>query len=89
MEIKNPLFSRISLFKRKGAVVLLLLMLPLAVSAQSARQHVRQGNKQFRAGNYADAEVAYRKALEKDQRNAQEDVWRSHRSLQGSSATES
>ena len=46
-------------------------MLPLAVSAQSARQHVRQGNKQFRAGNYADAEVAYRKALEKDQRNAQ------------------
>ena len=39
--------------------------------AQSARQLVRQGNRQFRAGNYAEAEVSYSKAVEKDQRNPQ------------------
>lgn len=39
--------------------------------AQSDRQLVRQGNKQFRQGNNADAEVSYRKAVEKNQRNSQ------------------
>ena len=39
--------------------------------AQSDRQLVRQGNKQFRAGNNAEAEVSYRKAVEKNQRNPQ------------------
>ena len=39
--------------------------------AQSDRQLVRQGNKQYRAGNYAEAEVSYRKAVEKNPRNAQ------------------
>jgi len=38
---------------------------------QSDRQLVRQGNKQFRAGNMAEAEVLYRKAVEKNQRNPQ------------------
>jgi Ca-activated chloride channel family protein len=32
---------------------------------------VRQGNRQFRKGNAADAEVSYRKAVEKQPRNAQ------------------
>ena len=32
---------------------------------------MRQGNKQFRQGNNADAEVSYRKAVEKNQRNSQ------------------
>ena len=40
-------------------------------SAQTDRQLVRQGNRVFRAGNSADAEVAYRKALEKNSRNPQ------------------
>ena len=44
---------------------------PLTSSAQSDRQLVRQGNKQFRKGNNADAEVSYRKAVEKNQRNPQ------------------
>ena len=43
----------------------------VSVSAQSDRQYVRQGNKQFQAGDYANAEVSYRKALEKNDRNPQ------------------
>ena len=32
---------------------------------------MRQGNKQYRSGDFANAEVSYRKALEKNDRNAQ------------------
>ena len=70
LEVKNPLLRRISLFKRKAAIVL-LLMIAVGVQAQSDRQLIRQGNKTFRKGDYADAEVAYRKAVEKNQRNPQ------------------
>jgi len=44
---------------------------PLTSLAQSDRQLVRQGNRQFRKGNAADAEVSYRKAVEKNPRNPQ------------------
>ena len=42
-----------------------------SANAQTDRQYIRQGNKQFAAGNYADAEVSYRKAVEKNARNPQ------------------
>ena len=41
------------------------------VLAQSDRQLVRQGNKLYRSGDFANAEVSYRKALEKNDRNPQ------------------
>ena len=46
---------------------------PLAsVYAQTSdRQYIREGNKQFHAGNYANAEVSYRKAVEKNAKNPQ------------------
>lgn len=72
LEVKNPLLRNISLFKRKKvATVLALLLMAGSAAAQSDRQYVHQGNKQFRAGNYADAEVLYRKAIEKNPRNPQ------------------
>ena len=54
-----------------GLLLLLCLMAFSSASAQSDRRFVRQGNKQFRAGNYADSEVSYRKALERNARNAE------------------
>jgi Ca-activated chloride channel family protein len=72
MDIQNPLLRRLSLFQRKSAAVIMLLaFVPVAMMAQSDRHLVRQGNKLFRSGNYTDAEVSYRKALEKDDRNPQ------------------
>jgi Ca-activated chloride channel family protein len=82
LESKNPLFQHVSLFRRGKQIptsrLLLLLFMsiaysfsPLTAQAQTDRQYLRQGNKQFRAGNYADAEVSYRKALEKNDRNPQ------------------
>ena len=73
LEIKNPVLKKVSLFRRtpKAAMVLLLLMAATSTQAQTDRQLVRQGNKQFRKGNAADAEVSYRKAVEKNGRNPQ------------------
>ena len=72
LESKNPLLKNISLFgSRRKSVATLLLLVAIGAGAQTDRQYVRQGNKQFRAGNYADAEVSYRKALEKNNRNTQ------------------
>ena len=73
LEIKNPLLKNVSLFKRNKKVVaiLLALLMSTTMQAQGDRQLVRQGNKQFRLGNYAEAEVSYRKAVEKNPRNAQ------------------
>lgn len=49
----------------------LFILLPLGITAQNDRQLIRQGNKLFRAGQYADAEVLYRKAIEANGQNAQ------------------
>lgn len=42
-------------------------VMPAALSAQSVRSLVRDGNSQYREKKYSDAEVSYRKALEKEQ----------------------
>ena len=60
--------------RRMILIVLSVIIYQLSFSpawAQTDRQYIRQGNKLFRAGNYADAEVSYRKALEKNDRNPQ------------------
>lgn len=73
LDIKNPMLKNVSLFKRnkKAVVAVLFLLVATSVQAQGDRLLVRQGNKQFRAGNYAEAEVSYRKAVEKNPQNAQ------------------
>ncbi len=73
LDVKNPLLKNVSLFKRNKKVVAILiaLLVSTTIQAQTDRLLVRQGNKQFWAGNYAEAEVSYRKAVEKNPRNAQ------------------
>ena len=73
LESKNPLMKRVSLFgaRKKAAATMLLLLVAMNMSAQTDRLYIRQGNKQFRAADYANAEVSYRKALEKNDRNPQ------------------
>ena len=84
LDRRNPLLKRISLFSRgekrgmTGERLALLLaisltshLFPLASNAQTDRQYIRQGNKQFMAGDFANAEVSYRKAVEKNPRNPQ------------------
>jgi Ca-activated chloride channel family protein len=73
LDIKNPLLKNVSLFKRNKKVVaiMLTLLMSITIQAQTDRMLVRHGNKQFRLGNYAEAEVSYRKAVEKNPRNAQ------------------
>ena len=71
LEIKNPHLKNLHLFGRKKVVTIFLLLMALSVQAQSDRDYISLGNKQYRAGKYADAEVNYRKAMEKNARNPQ------------------
>lgn len=74
LDRRNPLLKNVTLFTRKKKAALslaLLFMFSGAAVAQTDRQYIRQGNKLFHSGNYAEAEVAYRKALEKNPRNPQ------------------
>ena len=71
LDRRNPLLKRISLFGSKKAVAAMLLLMAVSASAQTDRQYVRQGNKQFQTGDFANAEVSYRKAIEKNPRNPQ------------------
>ena len=69
---RNPLLKRLSLFgSKKRAVAMLLLLVAVSAGAQGDRQYVRQGNRMFKMGDYANAEVAYRKALEQNPQNPQ------------------
>ncbi len=86
LERRNPHLKNISIFGKKrvggqrssvNSVLLLLTLMLLSPSllssamAQTDRQYVRQGNKQFRSGDYPNAEVSYRKAIEKNPKNSQ------------------
>ncbi len=83
LDRRNPLLKNVSLFRsRKPAEgmtlpVLLLAVLSFAMlsaqpaAAQTDRQLVRQGNKHFQRGDYEQAEVAYSKAVEKNDKNPQ------------------
>ena len=70
---RNPLLKRLSLFgsKKKAAATVALLLVAITASAQTDRQYNREGNKQFRVGQYDKAEVSYRKAVEKNPKNPQ------------------
>ena len=68
---RNPLLKHVSLFGKRKVAVMLLFLTALSVTAQTDRQYIRQGNKQFRMGVYPNAEVSYRKAIEQNPKNPQ------------------
>ena len=68
---RNPLLKNLSLFGKKKVTAALLLLIVMSASAQTDRQYIRQGNKQFNVGDFPNAEVSYRKALEKNPKNPQ------------------
>ena len=55
----------------KRYIILLMMLSAVTLYAQTDRQHIRLGNKQYRKRNYDKAEVEYSKALEKNKRNSQ------------------
>ena len=68
---RNPLLKHVSLFGKRKVAVMLLFLTALSVTAQTGRQYIRQGNKLFRMGDYPNAEVSYRKAIEQNPKNPQ------------------
>lgn len=74
LERKNPIFRKFSLFGKKAgkaSMIIIFLMISAASFAQTDRDYVREGNRHYRKGNFAEAEVSYRKAQEKNVNNPQ------------------
>ena len=47
-------------------LILLMLIIPVISNAQKAKNEIRRGNSEYRDENYSEAELHYRKALDKD-----------------------
>ncbi|MCR5819165.1 MAG: VWA domain-containing protein [Prevotella sp.] len=71
LECKNPYMKNVSLFGKKKVVTICMLLIVVVAQAQTDRQFVRQGNKLFEKGDFEHAEVAYTKAIEKNDKNPQ------------------
>lgn len=65
-ERKGRLMIRLKKLLPAFGLVTATLMFVAPLNGQTVRSHVSDGNKSFGKQNYADAEVAYKKALEKD-----------------------
>jgi tetratricopeptide (TPR) repeat protein len=52
-----------------GGAAAVLLLLAVPASAQTSGSHIREGNRIYEKGRYDEAEVAYRKALERDSKS--------------------
>ncbi|MFH0991974.1 MAG: VWA domain-containing protein [bacterium] len=66
-EKKGKLFARIRRWipLARGLSVLFLLSLAGSLSAQTVRSHIKSGNNSYEDAKYPDAEISYKKALEK------------------------
>ena len=51
-------------------IIICLLSVFVGVNGQTSNQLIREGNKLFSSKNYAQAEILYRKAVDKDANNA-------------------
>ena len=75
LERQNQMIGRMRFFQRKGKITIMVIILMAMASttalAQSDRLEIRKGNKEFRAGNNQQAEVAYRKSIERNKANAE------------------
>ena len=78
LKSKRKWWTNLKMMNRKNVqtvkAVLLIMVLStwsLAAHAQTDRGLIRQGNRAYRSGSYADAETAYRKAVDKNPNNPQ------------------
>jgi len=56
---------------KKYVFIYILLLAAVSLYGQTDRQHIREGNRQYRQQKFDKAEVDYRKAVDKNNRNPQ------------------
>jgi len=57
----------------KYLLYIITLFLSLTAFSQDAKQHIREGNKQYQEKKYEEANASYKKALEKDAKASKAD----------------
>jgi tetratricopeptide (TPR) repeat protein len=63
---RGKLVARLKKFLPAAAAMFFLVILSRSSTAQTVRSHVGEGNRVYEKGRYTDAEVEYKKALEKN-----------------------
>jgi Ca-activated chloride channel family protein len=63
---RGKLVARLRKFLPAAAAIFCLVILSSNLVAQTVRSHVSEGNRVYEKGRYTDAEVEYKKALEKN-----------------------
>jgi len=63
---RGKLVARLKKFLPAAAAMFFLVILSKSSTAQTVRSHVSEGNRVYEKGRYTDAEVEYKKALEKN-----------------------
>jgi tetratricopeptide (TPR) repeat protein len=63
---RGKLVARLKRFLPAAAAIIIIVMLSEGSMAQTVRSHVNEGNRVYEKGRYVDAEVEYKKALEKN-----------------------
>ena len=71
LERKNHLLRNFQLFKRASAVVVLTSLFIGTAQAQSYRDYIRRGNRQYRDSIYDKAQVQYQKGFQLDSNSVQ------------------
>jgi Ca-activated chloride channel homolog len=65
-------FRGINIKNAKPAEILLtfaFMLIPLVLNAQSEKKYIRQGNREYDKNKYAESEISYRKALDKNKQS--------------------
>jgi tetratricopeptide (TPR) repeat protein len=68
-ERRGKLIARLKKFLPAGMTMIFLAITSGNSTAQTVRSHISKGNSAFEKGNYADSEVEYKKALEKNSKS--------------------
>jgi tetratricopeptide (TPR) repeat protein len=68
---RGKLVDRLKKFLPAATAILIFVILSGSSTAQTVRSHVGEGNQVYKKGRYTDAEVEYKKALEKDPKSKQ------------------
>lgn len=73
MDRKNRKMANISLFKYNintngGRLITIcfIFLLPLPLYSQGDKKYIREGNREYEKGKYAEAEISYRRAVDKN-----------------------
>jgi Ca-activated chloride channel homolog len=64
--MQRPGYSISGKLKERQVALFILLLIPVVLSAQAEKKYLRQGNREYEKAKYAESEISYRRAMDKN-----------------------